>query len=71
MGYDLETLANEAIGLLEAPGVSEAAVACRDAGAPVAWMAACSDPNVSRLIAMEALIGILPDAEDSLKACPP
>ncbi|MDL5158717.1 alpha/beta fold hydrolase [Actinomycetospora termitidis] len=72
-GYDLHTLADDAVGLLDALGVGELAlVAGIDLGSPVAWMTAVRHrARVARLAVMESLLGRLPGAEEFLAGGPP
>jgi pimeloyl-ACP methyl ester carboxylesterase len=73
-GYDLDTLADDAVAVLDAvtgPGSAATAVGI-DLGAPVAWMLAARAPaRVRRLVVMEAMLGRLPGAERFLAAGPP
>ena len=71
-GYDLETLASDAAGLLAALDVTDAVVAGLDLGAPIAWMLAERHPDrVRRLAVMEAVLGTLPGAEAFFVGGPP
>lgn len=52
-GYDLDSLSADAIGLLDALGIEQAAVIGRDIGASVAFYLAMQQPDrVRRLVAM-------------------
>ncbi len=72
-GYDLHTLAEDAVALLDALDVERLAlVAGVDLGAPVAWMLAARHlQRVERLAVMESLLGTLPGAERFLANGPP
>ncbi|MHC3472830.1 alpha/beta fold hydrolase [Streptomyces sp. 7R007] len=71
-GYDVVGLARDAEALLEALGVSSAAVVGIDAGTPSAFLLAMRRPGlVERLVVMESLIGRLPGAEEFLAGGPP
>ncbi len=71
-GYDLNTLADDVLGVIEAFGLTTAQVVGIDLGAPVAFFAALRNPErVRRLVVMEAMIGTLPGAEAFLKTGPP
>jgi pimeloyl-ACP methyl ester carboxylesterase len=71
-GYDIETLARDASGLLDALGIDSATVVGIDAGVQVAVMLALQTPSlVDRLALMEGLIGGLPGAEEFLAKGPP
>ncbi|MFD5541457.1 alpha/beta fold hydrolase [Streptomyces sp. NPDC127079] len=71
-GYDAGTLAEDAVALLAALGVSSAAVVAVDAGTPPAFLLAMRHPDlVRRLVVMESLLGRLPGAEDVLADGPP
>ncbi|MFE6159438.1 alpha/beta fold hydrolase [Streptomyces sp. NPDC056486] len=71
-GYDADTLATDAEGLLDALGESSAAVVGIDAGTPPALLLALRRPDlVRRLVVMESLLGPLPGAEDFLAGGPP
>ena len=71
-GYDLNTLTDDVLGVLDAFGVSTAAVVGIDLGAPVAFFTALREPErVRRLVVMEAMLATLPGAEAFLKAGPP
>lgn len=62
-GYDAGTLAADAGALLDALGVSSAAVVGIDAGTPPAFLLAMRRPGlVRRLVVMESLLGRLPGA---------
>jgi pimeloyl-ACP methyl ester carboxylesterase len=66
-GYDAGTLATDAEALLDALGVTSAAVVGIDAGASPAFLLAMRRPDlVRRLVVMESLLGRLPGAEDFL-----
>ncbi|HWE89559.1 MAG TPA: alpha/beta hydrolase [Pseudonocardiaceae bacterium] len=66
-GYDADTLAADAEGLLDALGESGAAVVGIDAGAPPAFLLALRRPDrVRRLVVMESLLGRVPGAEEFL-----
>lgn len=68
-GYDAENLADDALGVLDALGESDAAVVGFDLGAAPAFLLAMRYPQrVRRLVLMEALLGRLPGAEDFLRA---
>ncbi|MCA1223475.1 alpha/beta fold hydrolase [Streptomyces sp. 8L] len=71
-GYDAGTVSADAEALLEALGVTSAAVVAIDAGTPPAFLLAMRRPDlVSRLVVMESLLGTLPGAEDFLAGGPP
>ncbi len=71
-GYDLNTLADDVLGVIEAFGLTTAQVVGIDLGAPVAFFTALRNPErVRRLVVMEAMIGTLPGAEAFLKTGPP
>jgi pimeloyl-ACP methyl ester carboxylesterase len=71
-GYDLETLAADLDGLLDALDVTDALVAGIDVGAPVAWMLAQRySRRVRRLAVMEAVLGELPGADAFFAGGPP
>ncbi|WP_036567769.1 alpha/beta fold hydrolase [Nocardia sp. BMG51109] len=71
-GYDAETLAADAAGLLDALGERNAAVVGIDLGTPPAFLLAMRRPErVRRLVVMESLLGRLPGAEDFLRDGPP
>ncbi|WP_327141057.1 alpha/beta fold hydrolase [Nocardia sp. NBC_01327] len=71
-GYDAGTLATDIAGILDALGEPTAAVVAIDAGTPVAVLLALRHPDrVRRLVVMEALLGLLPGAEDFLASGPP
>jgi pimeloyl-ACP methyl ester carboxylesterase len=71
-GYDLNTLVDDVLALLDGFALPTAAVVGIDLGAPVAFMTALREPErVDRLVVMEGLIGALPGAEDFLAAGPP
>ncbi|MEW1930123.1 alpha/beta fold hydrolase [Streptomyces sp. NPDC088360] len=71
-GYDADTLATDAEGLLDALGERSAAVVGIDAGTPPAFLLALRRPDlVRRLVVMESLLGPLPGAEDFLAGGPP
>ncbi len=71
-GYDLHTLADDALGLLDELGTNSAAVVGFDLGAPIAFMLGVREPHrVHELVLMEALIGRLPGAETFLANGPP
>ena len=71
-GYDANGLADDTAALLDALGEPEATIVGIDAGAAPAFMLAMRQPHrVRRLVLMESLIGVLPGAEDFLKAGPP
>ncbi|MFG2647905.1 alpha/beta fold hydrolase [Streptomyces sp. NPDC048436] len=66
-GYDADSLATDAEGLLDALGERSAAVVGIDAGTPPAFLLAMRRPDlVRRLVVMESLLGPLPGAEDFL-----
>ncbi|MGP3949454.1 alpha/beta fold hydrolase [Streptomyces sp. 7N604] len=66
-GYDAGTLATDAEALLDALGVTSAAVVGIDAGTPPAFLLAMRRPDlVRRLVVMESLLGRLPGAEGFL-----
>ncbi|MFJ7999415.1 alpha/beta fold hydrolase [Streptomyces sp. NPDC096310] len=66
-GYDAGTLATDAEALLDALGVSSAAVVGIDAGTPPAFLLAMRRPGLVRqLVVMESLLGTLPGAEEFL-----
>ncbi|UNO38624.1 alpha/beta hydrolase [Streptomyces sp. MST-110588] len=66
-GYDAGTLATDAEALLDALGVTSAAVVGIDAGTPPAFLLAMRRPGlVHRLVVMESLLGPLPGAEGFL-----
>jgi pimeloyl-ACP methyl ester carboxylesterase len=71
-GYDLNTLTDDVLGILDAFGLSSAHVVGIDLGAPIAFFTTLREPErVARLVVMEALIGTLPGAETFLKAGAP
>ncbi|MEU5951954.1 alpha/beta hydrolase [Streptomyces sp. NPDC047525] len=71
-GYDADSLATDAEGLLDALGERSAAVVGIDAGTPPAFLLALRRPDlVRRLVVMESLLGPLPGAEDFLAGGPP
>ncbi|MGW6400398.1 alpha/beta fold hydrolase [Streptomyces sp. NPDC055134] len=71
-GYDANTLAEDARGLLGSLGLSSAAVVALDAGVPPALSLALRHPHlVDRLVLMESLAGTLPGAEGFLTDGPP
>jgi pimeloyl-ACP methyl ester carboxylesterase len=66
-GYDLNTLVDDVIGLIDGFGLPTAKVVGIDLGVPVAFMTALREPErVDRLVVMEGLIGALPGAEGFL-----
>lgn len=66
-GYDLETLAQDMVGLLDRLHVRDVVAVGLDLGAPVAFMLAMRHPDrVSRLVVSESLLGDLPGAEEFL-----
>ncbi|MGW6010023.1 alpha/beta fold hydrolase [Streptomyces sp. NPDC055210] len=66
-GYDAGTLATDAEAVLDALGVSSAAVIGIDAGTPPAFLLAMRRPGLVRqLVLMESLLGTLPGAEEFL-----
>jgi pimeloyl-ACP methyl ester carboxylesterase len=71
-GYDAGTLAADIDGILDELAEPAAALVAIDAGTPAAVLLALHRPDrVRRLVAMEALLGSLPGAEDFLAAGPP
>ncbi|MDQ0380987.1 alpha/beta fold hydrolase [Amycolatopsis thermophila] len=71
-GHDAATLADDALGILDALGERSAAVVGIDAGTPPAALPALRNPDrVRRLVLMESLLGTLPGAEDFLAGGPP
>ena len=71
-GYDIETLSDDAAALLRELDAEGAIAVGIDAGAPVAWMLAMRHPEqIRKLVVMESLLGLLPGAEQFLKAGPP
>ncbi|WP_068058773.1 alpha/beta fold hydrolase [Nocardia xishanensis] len=71
-GYDADTLATDAEGLLDALGETSASVVAIDAGVPPAFLLAMRRPErVNRLVLMESLLGTLPGAETFLAGGPP
>ena len=71
-GYDVETLALDAICLLDALNIPQVTVVGIDLGAQVAAMLALrAAARVQRLVIMEGLIGNLPGAEEFLAKGPP
>jgi pimeloyl-ACP methyl ester carboxylesterase len=55
LAYNLDTLSDDAVGLIEAAGVESAAVVGHDWGASVAWWTASRRPErVARLVAINA-----------------
>ncbi|WP_433761194.1 alpha/beta fold hydrolase [Nocardia sp. CA-135398] len=71
-GYDADTLAADAEGLLDALAEPNATVIAIDAGTPPAFLLAMRRPErVRQLVLMESLLGALPGAEDFLAAGPP
>ena len=60
-GYDLATLSEDAVAVLDAFNIAEADVMAMDAGAPTAFYLALLHPErVHRLVIMEAILGDLP-----------
>lgn len=71
-GYDADSQALDAAGLLDALGEDTASVVALDAGVPVAFMLAMRKPErVRRLVLMEAVLPGLPGAEAFVAAGPP
>ncbi|GAB7048187.1 alpha/beta fold hydrolase [Catenuloplanes indicus] len=71
-GYDVATIAADAIALLDALGEPVADVAGIDLGTPPAFLLAMRHPaRVRRLAVMESLAGPLPGAEAFLAGGPP
>lgn len=71
-GYDLHTLSDDALALLQALQIAEATVVGFDLGLQSALMLALRSPErVKRLVLTEALVGPLPGAERFLKNGPP
>jgi pimeloyl-ACP methyl ester carboxylesterase len=71
-GYDVATVATDALALLDALGEPVADVVGLDLGAPPAFLLALRHPQrVRRLVVMESLLGRLPGAERFLAAGPP
>ena len=71
-GYDVATVADDALALLDALGEPAADVVGLDLGAPPAFLLALRHPQrVRRLVVMESLLGRLPGAERFLAAGPP
>jgi pimeloyl-ACP methyl ester carboxylesterase len=71
-GYRARDLAADLAGLLDALDEPAAAVVALDAGAAPAFLLGLGRPErVSRLVLMEATLGLLPGAEDFFRAGPP
>lgn len=71
-GYDVATLAEDAVALLDDLGVQQAIVVGIDLGVQVAAMLALKAPaRVQRLVLMEGILGRLPGAEAFLAKGPP
>lgn len=71
-GYDLNTLADDAVGLLNALDVDDADVVGIDLGVQIATMVAIRHrARTRRMILMEGLVGTLPGAEGFLSKGPP
>lgn len=71
-GYDVTTLAQDAVALMDALDVPRATVVGIDLGVQVAAMIALKAPGrVERLALMEGLLGRLPGAEEFLAKGPP
>lgn len=71
-GYDLNTLADDVVGLIDGFALPAATVVGLDLGAPIAFMTALREPErIERLVVMEGLIGSLPGAESFLTTGPP
>jgi pimeloyl-ACP methyl ester carboxylesterase len=71
-GYDAATTAADVVALLDALDVVDADVVGIDLGTPVATLLALTAPaRVRSLVAMEALVGALPGAEDFLRGGTP
>jgi len=71
-GYDVETLSEDAVQLLDALRIPEALVVGIDLGTPVAWTLAMRHPDrVRKLVVMEGLLGHLPGAERFFSNGPP
>jgi pimeloyl-ACP methyl ester carboxylesterase len=71
-GYDLNSLVDDVLGILDALELPTAKIVGTDLGAPIAVASALREPErFTRLVAMEALIGLLPGAEAFLAAGPP
>lgn len=67
-GYDAATTVADAVALLDALGVGTADVIGIDLGAPTAALIALTHPaRVRRLVAMEAVVGNLPGAEEFVR----
>ncbi|MFC8797692.1 alpha/beta fold hydrolase [Promicromonospora sp. NPDC057138] len=67
-GYDAATTVADLVALLDALAVAQADVVGLDLGTPVATLLALTSPDrVRRLVAMEALVGALPGAEEFLR----
>jgi len=63
-GYDAQTIADDAVALLDALSLARASVVAIDLGVPPAFMLAMTHPDrVERLVLMESLVGPLPGAE--------
>ncbi|SFA93589.1 Pimeloyl-ACP methyl ester carboxylesterase [Rhizobium sp. NFR07] len=71
-GYDLHTLADDAVAVLDALDIETAGVVGIDLGTAISWMFAMRHPGrVSKLAVMEGLVGALPGAEGFLSKGPP
>lgn len=71
-GHDAATTVADAVALLDVLGVDAADVVGIDLGTPVATLMALTHPGrVRRLVAMEAVVGTLPGAEEFLRAGAP
>ncbi len=63
-GYDAQTIANDAVSLLNALSTPRTSVVAIDLAVPPAFMLAMTHPDrVERLVLMESLVGPLPGAE--------
>jgi pimeloyl-ACP methyl ester carboxylesterase len=70
--YDVNTVADDMVALLDALSVKSANVVAFDLGAPPAFMLGIREPQrVNKLVLMEGMIGQLPGAERFLANGPP
>jgi len=71
-GYDVNTVADDMVALLDVLNVKAANVVAFDLGAPPAFMLGIREPQrVNKLVLMEGMIGQLPGAERFLTNGPP
>jgi pimeloyl-ACP methyl ester carboxylesterase len=70
-GYDVVTLAEDALGLLQHLGISQATVVGHDLGVGIAFQLAARHPDrVSRLVLMESIVLGAPEAERFMNTPP-